>query len=274
MNAGRIQLCSVGRRAALTLLEMMVAVTLLAVIMVGLLAMFNQTQKALHIVNAQSDVFENARGAISMLSRDVSEMTAFGDTNIVNFTFGQAVAGGGVDMTLPSGIPVSTRFYEAFWLSRVNDDWSAIGYFVENPFKSVGTLYRFSVQGRQDQVAGWYNSFVTNGPSGPDVHRVSDGIVNFQMNAVYPVTNTTSTNFVSTNVLQLTADDLPAYVDLELGVLEPATVKQMQSLLSDPAIDSRVVEDFLKAQVGRIHFFRQRVPIRNFVNPYRSNEVP
>ena len=36
---------------ALTLLEMMVAVTLLAVIMIGLLAMFNQTQKALRIAN-------------------------------------------------------------------------------------------------------------------------------------------------------------------------------------------------------------------------------
>jgi hypothetical protein len=48
----------------------------------------------------------------------------------------------------------------------------------------------------------------------------------------------------------------------------------MESLLSDPGIDQKVVEHFLTNQLGRIHYFRQRVPIRNFLNTYRSNDVP
>ncbi len=76
----------------------------------------------------------------------------------------------------------------------------------------------------------------------------------------------------STNGFQFRSNDLPAFVDLELGVLEPSTLKQFQVLTNDP--DISVPQKFLANQVGRIHFFRQRVPIRNFVNPYRSNEVP
>ncbi len=75
---------SFHRRAALTLLEMMVAVTLLALIMIGLLAMFQQVQKALQVANAQTDVFENARGAIQLITRDLTEMRAFGETNVAN----------------------------------------------------------------------------------------------------------------------------------------------------------------------------------------------
>jgi hypothetical protein len=152
-----------------------------------------------------------------------------------------------------------------------------VGYFVENSFKGVGTLYRISMNGRENEVSQFFPAFINSGPSGPlsrTVHRVSDGIVNFQINAVFPVSDAFSTNFISTNVFQFMANDLPAYVDLEFGVVEPTTLKQMESLLSDPGIDQKVVEHFLTNQLGRIHYFRQRVPIRNFLNPYRSNEVP
>ncbi|MBC8094491.1 MAG: prepilin-type N-terminal cleavage/methylation domain-containing protein, partial [Akkermansiaceae bacterium] len=107
-------------RSALTLLEMMVAVTLLAVIMIGLLAMFNQTQKALHIANAQTDVFENARGAIQMIARDLAEMTAFGQTGVTN-GFANPISSG-ITLPLPGGNQ-SLEFGETFWLARANDDW-------------------------------------------------------------------------------------------------------------------------------------------------------
>src|SRR4051794_13540551 len=73
-----------GRRhSALTLLEMMVAVTLLAVIMIGLLAMFQGVTRALQVAHARTDVFENARGAIQLIARDLTEMTLHPDTNVV-----------------------------------------------------------------------------------------------------------------------------------------------------------------------------------------------
>jgi hypothetical protein len=56
-----------------------------------------------------------------------------------------------------------------------------------------------------------------------------------------------------------------------VGILEPVTFKQFQSLKNEPGSAAQL---FLATHVGKIHFFRERVPIRNFVNPYRSNEVP
>jgi hypothetical protein len=260
MNSSRIMFRSLRRRAALTLLEMMVAVTLLALIMVGLLAMFNQTQKALHAVNAQSDVFENARGAIQMLSRDLSEMTALGGTNVNAY----AVEVPSILVELPNSVLVTNIFNEAFWLARFNDSWQGVGYFVDMTNLGVGTLYRFSESTNRQYASGLISAFATS----RNVHRVSDGIVHFQMQASYVETNGF---FRTTSGFRFVSNDLPAFVDVELGVLEPTTLKQFQSIASD---DSKAAKDFLVAQVGRIHFFRQRVPIRNFLNPYRSNEVP
>jgi type II secretory pathway component PulJ len=282
MKLNRMPFPFLRRRAALTLLEMMVAVTLLAMIMVGLLAMFHQTQKALHAVNAQSDVFENARGAIQMLSRDLTDMQSFNSPGVTNFHFAETLFAG-FDVTLPrspADIVVSNRFYEAFWLTRGNDEWSGVGYFVDGAATSVGTLYRFSVSGREHSVSNYFPAFLgaaVPGSLSPTVHRVSDGIVNFRIQAVYPQ-STGGTNpivtFVPTTAFDFGTNDLPAYVDVELGVLEPNTLKQVQSIMADPGFDQKVVDSFLREHVGNIHYFRQRVPIRNFLNPYRSNEVP
>jgi len=266
---------------ALTLLEMMVAVTLLAVIMIGLLAMFNQTQKALRVANAQTDVFENGRGAMQMICRDLAEMTLFPDTNVFSSyvtTFPSPIPGG--SLPLPAtNLPVA--FADAFWLTRVNDDWQGFGYFVaDDPARGnngVGTLYRFSTNRTArvgvsmeevfDVVRMYPNALVTHSNV---VHRVSDGIVHFMLTAIYVETNLTRTNFVRATNFQFTAV-LPAFVDVELGVLEPATLKQFESLKS---FDLASAKSFLVNNAGKIHFLRERVPIRNFVNPHRANELP
>jgi prepilin-type N-terminal cleavage/methylation domain-containing protein len=51
---------------------------------------------------------------------------------------------------------------------------------------------------------------------------------------------------------------LPAYVDLELGVLEPAALRQYESLRDAP----RTATAFLRKQGAKVHLFRQRIPIR------------
>jgi hypothetical protein len=55
-----------------------------------------------------------------------------------------------------------------------------------------------------------------------------------------------------------TSNALPGYVELELGMLEPATLKQYQSLLPSP----NAAAAFLKKQAAKVHLFRQRIPIR------------
>jgi hypothetical protein len=292
-----------SRRAALTLLEMMVAVTLLAVIMVGLLMMFNQTQKALHIASQQSDVFEATRATVQMISRDLAELSDFNQPNQPRVTncYSIAVPSPFTGSALPLPPPLNTQpvaFGEAFWLTRANDLWNGVGYFVDGTNSGIGTLYRYSepqpVRANVvPQLIGRF--FFTNS------RPVMDGVVHFAMSAVYVTNNgsakspvagfnrndnfafphfvpevTAETNgggpapviTYTTNIISI---PLPAFIDLEFGVLEPASLKQFQSLTgSAPA----AAQSFLLNHVGQIHFFRERVPVRNFVNPYRSHEAP
>ena len=269
----------------------MVSITLLAAIMIGLLAMFNQAQKALHIAHMQSDVFENARGAMQIVGRDLAEMTGYSDANVVS-AYAVNVPNPTPPLPLPGPPAVSLPLYfdEAFWLTRVNDDWQGIGYYIDGTNFGVGTLYRFSETTNHAWAAGLNNRFHNPAVA---THRISDGIVHFSMQAVY-VTNTgTALNPVvsfdransftfphlvteiTTNIPPTTNNisiPLPAFVDLEIGVLETATLKQFNALTNSANLTS--AQNFLRDHVGRIHFFRERVPIRNFINPYRANEVP
>jgi type II secretory pathway pseudopilin PulG len=271
VRGSKFKVQSSPARTALTLLEMMVSMTLLAVIMIGLLAMFSHTQKALHSAVTQSDVFENARGAMQLVSRDLSEMSDFGDTNVISAT-GLVVDNPAGPLPLPGSGGGTTYsqpifFSEAYWLNRVNDDWQGTGYYVGETNYGVGTLYRFSETEHRSRAP----QVITNFFAFPalSTNRVSGGIVHFQLTAVYPVTNLFSTNFIGSTNFTFT-ESLPAFVDIDLGVLEPGTLKQFESLTGDVA----VAQNFLRDHVGKIHFFRERVPIRNFVNPYRANEVP
>ena len=54
---------------------------------------------------------------------------------------------------------------------------------------------------------------------------------------------------------------LPAYVELELGVLEPETFKQYQSLRNN----AQLARSFLQKRANKVHLFRERIPIRTAV---------
>ena len=52
-------------------------------------------------------------------------------------------------------------------------------------------------------------------------------------------------------------ETIPAFVDLELAVLEKEALEQFRSM---PNPQTR--QEFLKRQTGKIHVFRERIPIR------------
>jgi hypothetical protein len=66
--------------------------------------------------------------------------------------------------------------------------------------------------------------------------------------------------YTAETVLVFTSNALPASVELELGVLEPFAVKQLQAMQQDSS--PKVAQTFLKKQAARVHLFRQRIPIR------------
>jgi hypothetical protein len=146
--------------AAFTLLEILVSVALLSMIVLGLFAMFNQTQRAFRLSMTQSDILEAGRAVTEMIPREL-EQTVASDRNAVNFSavFNPNLA------TLRQSLPGTTfertnLLQDCFMLLRQNQTWVGIGYCVrsadtngilwlpETAYNSrqlgVGSLYRFT----------------------------------------------------------------------------------------------------------------------------------
>ena len=68
----------VRRSQAFTLLELLVAVSVMTLIIYALYALFNQTQMALRKNAAQVDVNEGGRAAMEMIVRELSQMEVSG----------------------------------------------------------------------------------------------------------------------------------------------------------------------------------------------------
>jgi hypothetical protein len=276
-----------GRRRAFSLLEILVAVSLLVVMMVGLLAMFSQTQRAMRTGITQVDVMEGGRVALELISRDLQEMAPTKVTNVVNFYAGINPAARPVGMDLPAPVRRMNQLYEFFFLSQTNlDDWVGTGFRVDDAGEGVGTLYRFRVAtGRRTapsyQPSLFFTGPITNrdgsitivtnytGTVTPRFQPVLSGVVHLKVS----VFNSRGEPYVNPQSsfdpdIQPTSPRLiippffflnkrvPAYVDIELGVLEPAVYQQYRQ--QPLALRQR----FLETKAGRVHVFRQRIPIR------------
>ncbi|MEO6183650.1 MAG: prepilin-type N-terminal cleavage/methylation domain-containing protein [Verrucomicrobiota bacterium] len=284
------------RSSGLTLVEMMVATTLLVVMMLGLTAMFNQTQRAFRSGLKQVDVFEGGRAVMDLLARDMEQLIASKTLNDASFYGGLDTTNSLVTEFTVAGINHSNVnvLYSTFLLNHASD-WSAIGYRVldsdtnkiDSNFKSLsfGTLYRFSTNFSEfGTIADEHLDFFLNGlPSqqlaGKSLSRVADGVVHFRLNfyntagnliLLYDPLGDLKTNnipssgvFVGPKILPneypiyFRDDKLPAMVEVELGILEPQTLEQARSI---PDVNKIA---FLQKQAGKIHIFRQQIPIRN-----------
>lgn len=306
--AARRKACSLARSlGAFSLIEIMVAVSLLTVIILGLLLMFNQTQQAFQVGTTQTDVLEAGRATMELMRSDLAQMmpTKSDATNFYVANRDDSIAGRGLAMLpfLPPQTAGKVRtnvLQEFFFLTRANQDWSGIGYVVSNyaqvnadrvsdgPFSAiptVGTLYRYET-----------NAFTPGAISGPveqfwattidvlrkepnirgqtNLHRVLDGVVHFRvvpcnldgtpMLPTLPNSLSDPPNDVFYAIpdragdypVILRSNAVPGYIDLELGILEPRVLAQYRAIP-----DSTARYQFLKRQAGRMHLFRQRIPI-------------
>lgn len=310
--------CTTRRRGSqwgFSLVELMVAVSIMLVIIYALYAMFNQTQKALRGNLTQVDVLESGRAASEMIGRELEQITACDLRGTINLYAGMTPAQPLMQMDLdqnPSRPPLRTNILqEVFFLSRQTNRWYGTGYRVIGAVSGVGTLYRLSASTNFYDLnhTNLISQFV-NAPAAADsrtgqlatnYHRVADGIVHFRLTAYDP--DGRRLDAVSTNVspsyrilrtdragnrlglfssaaqgedpnviLQADPRDptrtqtrvffvsnaVPGYLELELGVLEPTTLKQYDSLRDSP----NTAASFLKKQAAKVHLFRQRIPIR------------
>jgi prepilin-type N-terminal cleavage/methylation domain-containing protein len=206
-----------GSTSAFSLIEIMVVVALLSVIVLGLMAMFTQTQRAFRTGMAQTDVLESGRMAADLLARELEQTTPsyFERTNIppnsdiyqvpnfearlVNYFF-QPLPG----YVRRPGDTIPLRrtnvMSDAFFVMRQNQTWTGIGYFVrinriDNPalpggIGIVGTLFRFETNNTISQFeanpGGLFAGFNrardwTDLSVTNGISRILDGVIHFRI---------------------------------------------------------------------------------------------
>ena len=327
-----------GRRnGGFTVIELLVATSILTLIVLVLFSIFDRTQRAMRSNNAQVDVSEGARAALEMISRDLEQMTATQIPGDVNFYTGlegnpnpypkgtlQVDPFMGIKSTpwtqplLPTNVVRINYLQDVFWTSQFNKECSAIGYrilpytnflgtFMVNAGNvQIGMLYRFeystNVATVNNGITNLFDSFCwqanTNSPQ--RFQRITDGIVHFRVTAYdssgLPMTNAVpgttfpmpdgrplrygreAINFqeeysttpyevglhkypapVPREITQCYfTNALPAFVEVELGVLEPQIVERWKSMPNP-----QMASSYLARQTGKLRLFQQRIPIRS-----------
>jgi hypothetical protein len=297
---------------------------LLTIIILGLMAMFNQTQRAFRLGMTQTDVLESGRIATDMLVRELEQISPsdLSGANFNSVNFYSALIDAGINPTfagynlvpapyyanptvytpfvqpLPGGNQARANVLEdLFFLIRQNQTWTGIGYFVRTNaaftggWEPVGTLYRFETNASVMQFpypATVQNSFFYGfktvallgavPPPGVRVSKILDGVVHFRVRA-YDINgiwiNPNSFNNASTNVVfnstlasslnppyeanyYFYSNAVPAFVEVEIGILEPQILEKYRSI---PVYAEQL--NYLTHQAGHVHVFRQRIAIRN-----------
>jgi prepilin-type N-terminal cleavage/methylation domain-containing protein len=267
-----------------TLVEIMVVIALLSVIVLGLMAMFNQVQRAFKAGMTQVDVLESGRMAMDMFNRELQEITpTYRDA--INFSVELPPFDPVPQQLVASSVWRTNALEQVFFLTRENQRWIGTGYLVSTPDEGVGSLYRLVITTNINQnPAGLYYNF-RNAPL-TKFSRILDGVVQFRVrtfdtNNTWIMNNMGPTNSV-TNVLagisppgstsevpgeigyyEFRSNAVPAYVELELGVLEQQVWERYKSIPVVGALDPTPRVQFLRKQSGHVHLFRQRVAVRN-----------
>jgi len=272
------------RESGLTLLEILVASTLLVVIVFGLLMMFNQTQRAFKASMRQVDVMEGGRAALDLIARDVEQLSASRVTKVVNLD-AELQSSQTLNLENPAGVSTRSLYLQKIFFLSFLTNWNGIGFQVvdpsnpNNPNIPIGSLYRFSTNSSSQGVTNnLFNTFLT-GPTASligdrSLNRIIDGVVHLQV-LLYDKNGqilTNSPDVVVTDDLldpnpgpkqkrfNLRNGALPAYVELELGILDSQTLAKVKPMLASS--NSPAAIKFLERQTGKIYFFRQQIPIR------------
>lgn len=273
-----------GQRA-FSLIELLIVMTLLSFIVIGLLAVFDQTQKAFKVGMSQVDVLESGRATMDLITREVEQMAALtgSGSNVVS-CFVRIPGYTDLEQELPGSTEVRTNvLQDFFFLSRVNQEWIGTGYTVLNGASGLGTLYRYTTNRHVRNVQatappeGLFGFFLNALNPAPDFNkltRVADGVIHFRVRAygtngllldpfydagVFPnITVDYDPASASQFQYEFRSNALPTAVEIELAVVEPDVLARVEALPTA----GNVRRNYIEQQAGKVHIFRQRVPIR------------
>lgn len=269
-----------SRAPAFSLIEILVAIGLLSVIVLGLVAMYDRTQSVFKSGLTQTDVLESGRALVELMGRELEQIAPASVSNVVNFSVDSPPVAP-MTQLLPPTIGAGQRrtnvVQELYFVTEENRRWTATGYRVANPLGGVGSLYRFqSPPVHAMDLPLMYAAFV-NAPL-THLNRVADGVVHFRVRTFDPLgmvvglTNGVPTIPPAAGAPMLiqpgpTAEDadvafwsnaVPARVELEIGVLEPRVAETARQRPTAAA-----QRQYLLDKAGAVHLFRIRVPVRN-----------
>lgn len=192
---------------------------MLSFILLGLFAMFNQTQRAFRASMTQSDILEAGRAVTEMIPREL-EQTAPSARNAVNFAMVMVPDGPLTqplpDIKTPSQYMRTNFLQDVFMLRRENQTWIGIGYCVRvadtngalwypestpgpPPVLGAGSLYRFMAtlpflysgnpsdpkNGLPQDPSQLYVAFQAASKAGVtnSMPRICDGVIHFRLRA-------------------------------------------------------------------------------------------
>jgi hypothetical protein len=173
---------------------------------IGLFAMFNQTQRAFRLGMTQSDILEAGRAVTEMIPREL-EQAAPSRLNAVNFAAVMIANSTPLTQSLPgTKLGRLNQLEDFFVLLRQNQTWIGIGYCVRTSDSAgrlfppeaspgqlgAGTLYRFAAvtntiksDGLPSDPSQLYVDFRNACAPGSAVisNRICDGVVHFRLRA-------------------------------------------------------------------------------------------
>ena len=289
MNPMRFQtFVRAARSRAFTIVELLVAISILSLIVLVLYGLFDQVQRALRGNVAQIDVHEGGRAGMELLSREMEQVQAGNVLTNVNL-FTRFTASPSKQALPNAGEMRENALEEVFFLSLLNKQWIGTGYRVlavnangiptDYAKTGVGTLCRYRLSNHVANVRSpsLFSRVMDVTPTiFTNYQRVIDGVIHFSARAYDRngslITNNFNTNilsgvFVSSNSFEngveyayaFTNKALPAYLELTLGVLEPHVLERYRSY---PPTATVAASNYLARQAGAIHLFQQRIPIR------------
>jgi hypothetical protein len=189
------------------LIEILITIGLLSFIILGLMLMFQQVQKAFRSSMTQTDVMESGRSITDMIIRDLEEMAPlqlpYDATNYpftsLNFLTGiSAYSPIAANQDLPgttvnsgSGIWRTNTLQNFFFTSKSNQTFIGTGYCVLTNYQdgtgvdAVGTLYRYTTNCNRYSATNLVTMYLAMSANATNLnmHRIADGVVHFKIQA-------------------------------------------------------------------------------------------
>jgi len=260
---------------AVTVLELLVAVSLISFIILALYQMFDRTQTQMRKAVREVDKFETGRAAAHLIQRDVSQMAAGHSAAgmlAVNFYTSTNLSAGSFAMINNGTNVVQQNLLQDLYFISLDPaatpfNWMGVSYRVADPNDptqpaayGLGTLWRWTTNAnRFDQSL--QNRLFLQLPPPAYWQRVADNVIHFRVTAItsgLPVMATNVAVPTATWAAVLTNHALPSYVEVELGFVDNRTAERARVYL--PNIN--LAKTYLATNVDAVHMFHLHVPIR------------